>query len=171
MKAFSSEQVASLNAKSTTGRFLEAMIFTRDQDTADKDYFIRNGRPISFKGNQYVPLQFTWEGIKITSSMELPTNKVSLNNIGNVVVDYIEDNDIIIDNNDVVLQVLYVDKFNKITLVDEMLFQVELVVANYYESATFHLGVSYSLNDVIPRGTIESQEFPGIRDDAIRVGS
>jgi hypothetical protein len=171
MKAFSSAQIEALNAKSTSGRFVEAMTFTRDQDAQTKDYFVRNGRPISFRGNQYRPLDFAWEGIKVTSSMELPSNSVIVNNIGNLVVDYLEDEDIDLDGNDVVLQQLYIDKYNKITLIDEMLFQVEIMVADYYQSCTFHLGVNYSLNDIIPRETIETQEFPAIRDDVIRVGT
>jgi len=48
MKSFSSEVLAELNAQSTTGRFVEAVIFTRDQTTQVKDYFIRNPRSISF---------------------------------------------------------------------------------------------------------------------------
>lgn len=171
MKSFSSAQIEALNAQSTSGRFVEAMIFTRDQTTGQKDYFIRNGRPISFRGNQYVPLDFVWDGMKTSSSMELPSNSIIVNNIGNLVVDYIEDEDIDIDGNDVVLQQLYIDRYNKITLVDEMLFQIEIMVADYYQSCTFHLGVNYSLNDIIPRGTIETSEFPGLRDDVIRVGT
>jgi hypothetical protein len=171
MKSFSSEQLQSLNAKSTTGRFIEAVIFTRDQDTGVKDYFVRNGREISFKGNIYTPLDFAWEGMKVTSAMELPSNRVVVSNLGGQVINYLEDESVSIEGNDVVLQVLFIDKFNKITLVDEMLFQVEVIVADYHEAATFNLGVNYSLNDIIPRGTIETLEFPGIRDDVIRVGT
>lgn len=171
MKSFSSEQIAALNAKSTTGRFVEAIIFTRDQDTGEKDYFIRNGRPISFRGHQYQPLDFAWDGIKISAAMELPSNRIVVSNLGGQVIDYLENEDIVIEGNDVLLQILFIDRFQKITLVDEMLFQVEIIVADYHESATFHLGVNYSLNDIVPRGTLETQEFPGLRDDVIRVGT
>jgi len=171
MKSFSSEVLAELNAQSTTGRFVEAVIFTRDQTTQVKDYFIRNPRSISFKGNVYTPLDFTWMGIKTTSSMELPTNQINMSNLGGAVIDYVEDNDIEVQGNDVLLQILHIDKYNKILMVDEMLFQLEFIVADYHKSATAHLGVDYSLNDLVPRGTIETNEFPALRGDAIRIGT
>ena len=171
MKSFSSEVLAQLNAQSTSGRFVEAMIFTRDQATQVKDYFIRHPRPTSFKGNIYAPLDFAWAGIKIGSAMELPTNQVNISNLGGSVTDYLEDNDIEISENDVVLQTLHIDKYNKILLVDEMLFQVEYIVADYHKSCTAHLGVNYSLNDLVPRGTLETNEYPGIRGDYIRIGT
>lgn len=171
MKAFSSEQLKLLNAKSKTGRLVEAVVFTRDQTTLVKDYFVKNTKPVIFQGNTYTPLDMIWDGLRVSNSMELPTNRVSTSNIGGVVVDFIEDNDIEINGNDILLQILYIDKFNKITLVDEMLYQVELLVAEYNKSATAHLGVNYSLNDIVPRGTIETQEFPGLRQDVIRVGT
>lgn len=103
--------------------------------------------------------------------MELPSNQVVVSNLGGAVIEYLEDDTVNIEGNDVVLQILFIDKFNKISLVDEMLFQVEIIVADYHKVATIHLGVNYSLNDIIPRGTIETQEFPGLRDDTIRVGT
>lgn len=172
MKSFSSEVILELNRQTTTGRFVEAATFTRDQSTPTvKDYFVRNQRPISFKGNIYQPLDMAWAGVKVGSSMELPTNEVVISNLGGTVIDYLEDNNVTIEGNDVVLQVLHIDKFQNILLVDEMLFQVEFVVADYHKSATFHLGVNYSLNDSVPRGTIETNEFPSIRGDAIRFGT
>jgi hypothetical protein len=171
MKSFSSEILAELNAQSTSGRFVEGIIFTRDQSSQVKDYFVRNPRPITFKGNTYTPLDFAWAGIKVGSSMELPTNQVNISNLGGAVTDYLEDNDIEIEGNDVVLQILHIDKYNKVLLVDEMLFQVEYIVADYHKSATAHLGVNYSLNDSVPRGTIETNEYPGIRGDSIRIGT
>ena len=172
MKAFSSEQLRELNSQSLSGRFVEAAIFTRDQeDPTSKEYFVTNGRPISFNGHIYNPLGMSWSGIKATSSMELPSIQVVVPNLGGAIIDYIEENDIDIEGNDCMLQILLIDKFNKVTLVDEMLFQVEVLVADYHQSATFHLGVNWSLNDTIPRHTLEKQEFPGIRDDVIRVGT
>lgn len=172
MKSFSSEQIEQLNAKSTTGRFLEAVVFTRDQSNPTvKDYFVRNARPIIFEGNTYQPLDMAWAGIKVTASGELPSNQVVVSNLGGVIIDYLEDDSVNIEGNDVLLRVLYIDRFNKISLVDEMLFQVEVIVADYNKSATFHLGVNYSLNDIIPRQTLETQEFPGLKQDVIRVGT
>lgn len=171
-KAFSSELLEQLNSKSTTGKFREAAIFTRDQtDPTSKEYFIRNGRPVSFRGNIYRSLNMRWDGIKTSANMELPSNQVAIANLGGSVLEYLEDNNIRLEGNDVMLQILYVDRFLKVSLIDEMLFQVEFMVADYYKGATFHLGVNYSLNDLIPRNTIEKQEFPGIRDDVIRVGT
>jgi hypothetical protein len=171
-KAFSSEQLEQLNAKMTSGKFREAVIFTRNQDNPNiKEYFIRHGRPIVFKGNTYQPLDMAWAGMKVSSSMELPSNQVVVSNLGGSINDYLEDPEVEIEGNDVTLQILYIDKFGQVSLVDEMLFQVEVVVADYHKAATFHLGVNYSLNDVVPRQTIEKQEFPGIRDDVIRVGT
>lgn len=171
-KAFSSEQLDQLNSQSKTGRFLEAAIFTRDQDNPDdKDYFIRNPKPIGFNGHTYMPLDMNWSGIKLSSAMELPSVLINLSNLGGKVIEYLEDENINIEGNDVVLQILFIDKYSKISVVDEMLFQVEVLVADYYSSATIHLGVNYSLNDPIPRHTIETQEFPGIRGDVLRVGS
>jgi len=161
-----------LNAQSTSGRFVEAVIFTRDQsDPSSKEYFVRNSRPIIFRGNTYSPLDFAWAGMRVSSSMELPTNQVSISNLGGSVTDYLEDNDVEVDDNDVLLQILHIDKYNKILLVDEMLYQLEFIVADYHKSATAHLGVSYSLNDSVPRGTIETNEYPAIRGDAIRIGT
>lgn len=169
MKGFSSEQIEQINANARTGRFVEAVIFARDETT--KDYFVRNGKPVYFNGSTYQPLDFVFSGIKVTNTMELPTVQVTVSNLGGQVLAYIEDNDIDIETNDVWLQILFIDKFNKVTLVDEMLFQVETMVADYNTAATFNLGVNYSLNDPIPRYTLEKQEFPGLRDDVIRVGT
>jgi hypothetical protein len=172
MKAFSSEQLDAINAQSTKGKFVEAVIFTKDPNNSlDKDYFVRWSRPISFKGNQYRPLDMAWSGIKTTANMELPSNQVIVSNLGGAVIDYLEKDDVNINGNDVVLQVLYIDKYNKISLIDEMLYQVEVVVADYHKAATFHLGVNFSLNDIVPNKTIETQEFPAIRDDVIRAGT
>jgi len=172
VKHFSSEQLKELNATHTRGRFVEAAVFTRDMDNPSiKDYFVRNRRPLVFQGETYLPLDITWIGMKTTASMELPNNQVVISNLGGVVIDFIEDNDIDINGNDVLLKVLYIDKFGKISLTDEMLYQVELIVADYYKSATFNLGVNYSLGDVIPRQTLETQEYPGLRQDVIRIGT
>lgn len=172
MKGFSSEIIRELNSQSTTGRFVEAAVFTRDQSNPSvKDYFIRNQRPVSFNGNTYLPLDMTFSGIKVGAGMELPTNQVVISNLGGVVIDYIEENGVNIEGNDVFLQILHFDKYSRITLVDEMLFQVEVLVADYYKVATVHLGVNYSLNDPIPNGTIETNEFPAIRSDVIRIGT
>ncbi len=172
MKGLSSEQLKTINAQSKTGKFIEAIVFTRDQSDPDvKDYFIRYSRPITFNGNTYNPLDFMWSGVKVSSAMELPSVQVTISNLGGQVLDYIEQNNIEIEGNDVWLQILHIDKYAIITFVDEMLFQVEALVADYHTSATFHLGVNYSLNDQIPRFTLEKQEFPGIRDDVIRVGT
>lgn len=171
MKSFSSSQIEDLNAKSSNGKFVETIIFTRNQNNPSiKDYFIRYGRSISFQGNLYQPLDFAWIGIKTTAAMELPGNQILVSNLGGKVIDYLEDPSINISSNDVVLQVLHIDKFGKITLVDELLFQVETIIADYHKSATFNLGVNYSLNDIIPRQSIETQEYPGIRQDVVRVG-
>lgn len=172
MKGFSSEQLEALNAKSSTGNLVEAVIFTRDQsDPSTKDYFVRFERSIKFDGNTYTPLDMVWSGMKVTTTMELPNNQVVVNNLGGRIIDYIEDNNINIDGNDVVLQVLFIDKYQNITLIDEMLYQVEIMVADYHKTATFHLGVNYSLTDIVPRNTLETQEFPGLRSDVIRVGT
>lgn len=109
--------------------------------------------------------------MRTTTSMELPTNQVNISNLGGAVTDYLENNEIEIEGNDVVLQILHIDKYNKILLVDEMLYQIEYIVADYHKSATAHLGVNYSLNDSVPRGTIETNEFPSVRGDAIRIGT
>jgi len=103
--------------------------------------------------------------------MELPSNRIVVSNLGGQIIEYLENEDIHIEGNDVVLQILFIDRFNNITLVDEILFQIELVIADYHKTATFQLGVNYSLGDIVPRGTIETAEFPGIRDDVIRVGT
>lgn len=172
MKAFSSELLKDLNANSTTGKFMEAAMFVRDQSTPSvRDYFVNHERGISFNGNTYAPLSMIWSGIKVDAAMELPTNEITVSNLGGVVIDYLEDPSVDINQNDVYLQVLFMDKFRKISLIEQMLFQVELVVADYNRAAVFQLGVNYSLNDLVPRQTLEKQEFPGIRDDVIRVGS
>ncbi len=112
-----------------------------------------------------------WSGISISASMNLPTNQVTISNLGGEVIDYIEQNGIEIEGNDVRLQILLIDKYNKVTLVDEMLFQIEIIIADYLRACTIQLGVNYSLNDPIPRGTIETNEFPAIRGDAVRIGT
>jgi len=171
MKDFSSQEIKDLNAQSSKGKFVEAVIFTRDQSNPSvKDYFVRYGRSVSFQGNLYQPLDMAWLGIKTTATMELPGNQVVVSNLGGKVIDYLEDPSINIESNDVVLQVLHIDKFGKINLIDELLFQVETIIADYHKTATFNLGVNYSLNDIIPRQTIETQEFAGIRQDVVRVG-
>lgn len=172
-KAFSSDQLAELNAKSTKGRFVEAAIFTRDQNDPDnsKEYFFRFGTPMTFQGNLYHPIDMVWDGLKVTSKMDLPTNEVVVSNLGGSVIEYLEDNSVDVNGNDVILQILLIDKFNRITLVDRMLFQLEAITADYNKAATFHLGVNWSLNDPIPRYTLEKSEFPGIRDDVIRAGT
>jgi hypothetical protein len=172
MKAFSSEQIAALNRLSSTSKFVEAAIFTRDQNNpSNKDYVIHYGRKIVFAGNTYQPLDMAWAGLKVSSAMELPTNDVIVADIGGIISEYLEDPSVKIDGNDVILQILQVDKFYKVSLVDQMLYQVEIIGAEYGRGVTFHLGVNFSLNDVLPRESLEKQEFPGIRDDAVRVGT
>ncbi len=172
MKNFSSKHLADINAQISTGRFIEAVVFVRDKSNhANRDYFIKNSRAVSFNGNVYKPLDMIWSGVKISTAMELPSTDVTVSNLGGIVLDYIEDKSITIDGNDVWLQILHIDKLGVVSLVEEMRFQLEFIVADYHTSATFHLGVNLSLNDPIPRHTLEKQEFPGIKDDVIRVGT
>lgn len=173
MKGFSSEQLDSLNAQSKTGRFVQAIEFVRDPDDPinGRDYFVRNSRSIVFNNHVYQPLDMKWSGIKVGTGMELPSVQIDVSNLGGQVLHYIEDNDIEIEENDVWLQIFHINKFGTVTLVDKMLFQLETIVADYHTVARFNLGVNYSLNDPIPRDTLEKQEYPGIRDDVIRVGT
>lgn len=173
MKAFSSEQIQELNRLSTSGIFVEACIFTRDQSDPNsaKDYLVHYGKYVVFRNHVYQPIDMAWSGLKVSAGMELPTNEVVIADVGGVVTDYLEDPSIVMEGNDCWLQVLHIDKFGGITLVDAMLYTVELITAEYGKGVTFHLGVNFSLNDTIPRETIEKQEFPGIKDDAIRVGT
>jgi hypothetical protein len=169
LKVFSSEQVHELNKHASLGKFVEAMVVTRSATVAD--YFINYGKFIHFKGHTYAPLSMVWSGLQSSSTMELPTNSVSIANFGNEVAEYLEDNDVVVEDNDCLLQILYIDPFGTISMIDQMLYVIELLVAEYGKIVTLNLGLNFSLNDPVPRFTMELEEFPGLKSDTIRVGT
>lgn len=170
-RAFSSEQITELNKLSHNGVYFEAVVFSRDLAGTVKDRFSVIGKPIIYQGEIYSPLAMTWDGLKISSGMEIPTNSVTVTNLDGSVSHYLEDDTLVISGNDCLLQILFMDKQGDIHFVDEMLYQMEVAVADYHRAATFHMSVNFSLNDIIPRETLEKNEFPGMRDDFVRVGT
>lgn len=101
--------------------------------------------------------------------MSLPVATVNLSNVGNQVIDYIEDesNEVVIRHNDVKMQVISRDRLGTFTLYGEAAMQALLVVDNG-ETVSLHLGLNVRLEDDLPADTIELNEFPGLRADVIR---
>ena len=174
MKGLSSNLIADLNKDYDAGVFFEAIIVTRDMDAVPqvKDYFCNFQRPFVYLGNEYRPEPMEWDAsFSLSKSMELPVIKINLANIGAVVDGYLHDPAVKVRRNDLVQQILHISNTGVITEYDRDVLQIQVISGNSGAgTATIFAGWNMRLDDRVPRGTIETNEFPGIRGDAIRKG-
>lgn len=170
VKAFSSAYIQALNEQYQSGRFLKAVILTEDPSISTKKYYVDNETSITFQSNTYSPLEMSWSGYTVSAAMPLPTMTVNISNIGGEVIDYLETLDII--GNDVVLQILHIDRSGVVedvtTAKDEVALQVQSIVGDDMV-ASFTLGLNLGLNDMLPRGVMTKAKYPGMIDDVIRL--
>jgi hypothetical protein len=164
-KLFSNAYIERLNAESSGGILLRSIILTEDPIGPVKKYFVDFDRELVVDGNTYVRLPMRWDGYEISSSMSLPQMKVSTFNLGQIVSDYVEEIDIL--GNEAIVQILHLDLLNDPTARDQITMQVQVVEGDDL-FATFTLGMDLGLTDLLPRGVITKDEFPGVVDDVIR---
>lgn len=171
MKGLSSRQITDLNTDHDNGIFFEALIVTRDMNANPqvKDYFAKFGRNISFDGNEYLPLPMSFTGMNVTSNMDIPTNTANILNMGGIINRYVYDNAVRIKRNDIVFQILHQDKFGRFEMYDQEELQI-LVVRGVpgQGAASIFASLGWKLGDKVPKETLETSEFPGIRADVIR---
>jgi hypothetical protein len=175
LKGLSSKQIADLNRDYDGGKFFEAMIVTRDMnaDPQVKDYFCNFSRPITFEGNVYQPEAMSFDSsFTMSEAMELPTVKINLLNIGGVIDSYLHDPTVRIRQNDVIQQILHIDRRGIVTEYDRDRLQIQVISGTAGKgTATIYAGLNMRLSDRVPRQTLETNEFPGIRADVIRSGT
>lgn len=173
MKTFTSQQIAELNKPESEGIFFEGLVIVRDPGASPvvKDYFARIEREFTLSGNVYQPLDFAFEGFVTRSTMEVPVFRVVISNLFDQVVEYIEDNDVVIAGNDVTLQILFMDRFGTVSVYDETTLKALFLTSKQNEAATLHVGLVWAARKRWPEDTIETQRYPGIRADAIRAGT
>jgi hypothetical protein len=169
MKGLSSAQIAELNSKASGGIYFEAIVVTRNMVTQQKDYFAKFGREFTYNGNTYLPVPMTFGGIQKSSSMEMPTNTIALMNPGGTINQYIYKSNVVIRRNDIDMQIMFCDRFNRFTVYDNDMLQI-LVIRGSPQggTATIFCSLGLKLGDKVPKGTMETSEFPAIRGDAVR---
>lgn len=174
MKDLSSRQIADLNARTDGGIFFEAIKVTRDMNSDPQviDYFANFSASFSFEGNVYETCPLYFSGMDIKSTMDIPTNTVNIMNPGGMVNQYVYDNNIRIRRNDVWLQILHKNKQGKITMYDQDLLQVLVLRGQPAQgTASLFCSLGFKLGDKVPRETMETSEYPGIRADVIRAST
>lgn len=172
MKGLSTSQIADLNRQTDGGIFFEAISVTRDVGDNIVDYFANFGSRFSFKGNTYEVCPMTFEGMNNTSNMEIPTNTVNVFNVGGVVNQYVYDNNIRIKRNPIVLQIMHCDRLGRFVEYDREELQILVLRGTPGAGgASIFASLGWKLGDRIPKQTIETSEFPGIRGDAVRRGA
>jgi hypothetical protein len=171
MKGLSSTQIAELNSRASGGIYFEAIVVTRNMASVPqvKDYYAKFGRKFGFGGNVYDPVPMTFGGIQKSSSMEMPTNTVSLMNPGGMINQYIYKSDVVIRRNDIDMQILFCDRLGRFTLYDSDMLEILVVRGSPGAgTASIFCSLGIRLGDRVPKGTIETSEFPAIRGDAVR---
>ena len=176
MKGLSSKQITDLNRDDGYGgTFFEAIIVARTAPNTDPpvlDYFAKFERTFSFEGNLYQPLPMEWEGMATSSQMTIPTNNIVISDIGGVVADYLHDPDIQISVNDIIMRILHMSSKGVVSLYDEDLLQIQVVRASIGQGqVTIFAGLDLRFSEQVPKETIETNEFPGIRQDSVRIGT
>lgn len=165
MKTFSSAYIAKINAENTGGVLLKAVAVTESTNPLVIKRFIDHDQALVIDGDTYNPLPMRWDGFEMSGTMNLPGMKISTFNLGQQVSDYVESIDIL--ENDVVLKLVHIDLLGDVQAKDEMAFQIKMIEGDDL-FITFELGINLGLNDLLPRGVITKDEFPGIVDDVIR---
>jgi len=174
MKGLSSQQILELNKDHDRGIFFEGLIVTKDMnDTESQDYFCNFQRAIEFNGHVYTPQGMSFDdAFSMSSSMELPVCQINLINIGGVVDAYLHDPSVHVRRNDIVMQILHIDDEGVVTEFDRDKIQVQVIHGQANAGvATIFAGLNMRLDDRVPRETMETNEFPGIRADVIRSGT
>lgn len=158
---FNADYIARLNAQYQKGKFLKACIVTESISPLVKRYFVHHEDPITFEGQNYVPLAMYWDSVKTSMSMPTEGMNVALSNIGNQVVRYLKEIDI--TGNEVVLQLIHLDLLSTLTSYWRRKAQVRAVRADL-NAAVFVLGRQLGQNQ-LPRRVMLAEEFPGISSE------
>jgi hypothetical protein len=104
--------------------------------------------------------------------MEIPTNTVNLANPGGIINRYVYDNQIRIRRNDISFKILHCDRVGRFSQYDEEILQILVVRAGTgVGQASIFASLGWKLGDRVPKQTIETSEYPGIRADVTRVGN
>jgi hypothetical protein len=164
-KMFSNAYIAKINAESEGGVLLKTVIVTEDPNGPVLKYYVDHDEAIVIDGNTYQPLPMRWDGYEMSGSMSMPTMKISTHNLGEQVSDYVEELDIL--DNDVVVQLVHLDLLGDLQARDSMTLQIQTIESDDL-FITFNLGLNLGFSDLLPRGVITKEEFPGVVDDTIR---
>jgi hypothetical protein len=166
MKQFSDEWIAELNRTTKgTGMFVKAVIVFVELDGSDNRYFVDAQREVVFQGNTYAPLWMRWEGLEVSTQLQLPTVRVTVPNLGGEVIDYLEEVDLL--GHLVVLRIFYLDLMERLEDFDDVTLQI-IAIEGDLQAVTFTLGMDVSLREALPRHVITRTEFPAVPDNIRR---
>lgn len=163
MKSYSAAFIDRLNRPYNAGVFLKAVVVAHENAT---DYFVHFGEPVTFQGHTYQPLQMQWEGVDASSTMQLPSVKITVANVLGTAEHYIDTVNLL--GRDVVLQFMHLDLLQNPADVEEVALQVQSIEMT---STTVSLlcGLNLGLNDSLPKDVMTRAEYPGQIDDVRRL--
>lgn len=162
MKQFSSSFIERASKVYGAGVWLKAAVVEHEGGT---DYWVHAAEPLTFQGHLYQPLAMEWEGIDASSTMPLPSVRVSVPNVQGQAEAYIDSVQML--GKDVRLQILHFDLLQNPTDVDEVALQVHAIDVNR-QMVSVLCGVNLGLTDLLPKYVISRAEFPGNVDDIRR---
>jgi hypothetical protein len=100
-----------------------------------------------------------WEGMSQSSQQTLPTIAITVANVDGQIGVYLEEN--IVFGRMVILQLLHLDLLGTPTDVDSVRLSI-LACEWHWQAAVFHVGLDLGLQEILPRGLISAEEFPGV---------
>lgn len=162
MKQFSDDFIERAAKVYGAGVWLKGAVVAHAQGT---DYWVHAAEPLVFQGHTYQPLPMQWEGVDASSSMQLPSVKVTVPNIQGQAEAYIDSVDML--GKEVRLQIMHFDLLDNPTEVDEIALQVHSIEINR-QTVGIMCGVNLGLTDLLPKFVITRAEFPGNVDDIRR---
>lgn len=160
---FSDAYLARLNAHYNGGVLLRAAVLSIDDMTTG--YYVDAHDPVTFNGNEYIPIPMRWQGIGQNSQRDLPRVSVTVSNVDGQVGAFLETTSLL--GRDVTIQLLHADLLATVTDVDSIRLQILLVEWTDMQ-ATFTAGLNLALTEQIPRRVVTRAEFPGTPDDLRR---
>jgi hypothetical protein len=154
---FSQAYIDRLNRLHTAGVFVKAAIV--DIAPGNLRYFADAQEPFVFQGQTYSPVPMQWEGMSQSSQQTLPTIAITVANVDGQIGVYLEEN--IVFGRMVILQLLHLDLLGTPTDVDSVRLSI-LACEWHWQTAVFHVGLDLGLQEILPRGLISAEEFPGV---------
>lgn len=160
VKNFTEAFIQKLNAKTAGGKFLKTAIVTTDYGPpVVKRYFVDHDSEIEFNGITYERLPMAWGDYEVSRRMPFPTVTLTVPNLGNEVIGYVEKTPLL--DHDIVLQLLHLDLLGDATAKDTRKLVITSISANDI-AASFTCGLNLGLQDRFPRERILRSEFPAI---------